>query len=154
MPHIFLFSFAVFHGTVITARPSVHRRKGCSAFGMPDIPLLAFSPRNLRFSGGEFHQAGIEIGTKPGTLVVITIIRVDIFTRILTLQSGLAPTDYPTVTFMQFTRQVIRMKPALPSGFIPYTRWRYTSSVQSVIPSRLLPGPWHIPTSRQFFLVS
>ena len=80
--------------------------------------FLAFSPRNLRFSGGEFHQAGIEIGTKTGTLVVITIICIDIFTRVLALQSGLAPTDYPTVTFMQFTRQVIRMKPSLPSGFI------------------------------------
>ena len=117
MPHISLFSSVVFHGTVITAHPSAHRRNGCSAFGQPDIPL-PFRPRNLRFSGGEFHQAGIEIGTKPGTLVVITVIRVDIFTRILALQFGLAPADYPTVAFVQFTRQVIRMKPAFPSGFI------------------------------------
>ena len=36
--------------------------------------FLAFRPRNLRFSGGEYQQAGNEIATKPSTLVVKTII--------------------------------------------------------------------------------
>jgi hypothetical protein len=82
------------------------------------IFYIHFQVHIFFFFHGKFHQAGIEIGTKPGTLVLIVVIRVDVFTRILALQSGLAPTDYPTVTFMQFTRQVIRMKPILPSGFI------------------------------------